>query len=536
MRPPIQTCLLAMLALLAACAQSAPPLATTTLVPPLTPTSVPAPTALRSHTTVTGRWLGGYLRASGAPMSLDVSIESVTQGTLTLEPQTKPRPLEQVQAQGDTVQFTITGAKPDGFNALHFAGQLSAGGQLIGEVDEDGTHYAVTLHALIEPSPVQADIYMGAYTFPSGRVLSILRAPHFTIGNLNGFAGSLVYTDFESGAMRGMYQISPDVFLVGGARGIGYPFAAQITFDRNGSTAVAGLIWHSLDPATGQFVGEAETGTRLTPVVEEVRYTSADGIALAGRLTLPSTPGPYPALVMLHGSERGIRNGFGQQLMGAFMASHGIALLTYDKRGVGDSGGTYAESASESNLARLAQDAVAGVNHLKGRSEIDSHHIGLIGGSQAGWIIPLAAAQSNEVAFFVILSGPVVSVGHEDLYSAYTNDGESPTQYTPEEISKQLATLPPSGFDPVPVMATLHQPGLWLWGDQDKSVPIPESVSNLTTLIAQGQADFTYVVFPEADHFLSQSSTGLLAEYPYSPGYPEDYYSTLAHWLQQHLK
>ena len=79
-----------------------------------------------------------------------------------------------------------------------------------------------------------------------------------------------------------------------------------------------------------------------------------------------------------------MRNDFGRQQMSAFMASQGLAVLTYDKRGVGDSGGVYQEYASESNLSLLAQDALAGVNYLKGRPEIDSRRIGLIGASQAG--------------------------------------------------------------------------------------------------------------------------------------------------------
>jgi alpha/beta superfamily hydrolase len=88
--------------------------------------------------------------------------------------------------------------------------------------------------------------------------------------------------------------------------------------------------------------------------------------------------------MMLHGSEPGTKDNFGNQQMSAFMASQGIAILTYDKRGAGESEGTYVESASAGNLGLTAQDAIAGVQYLKSRPEINSGQIGLPGFSQAG--------------------------------------------------------------------------------------------------------------------------------------------------------
>jgi uncharacterized protein len=432
------------------------------------------------------------------------------------------------------LKFALTGQPSDTFKRLRFEGQWLAGGPIIGQIDEDGRKYEITLQASSETaSPEQ---YLGVYTFPSGRAVGLLAAPSFTIQNRNLFPGAMVFSDFETGAIRGVYPTTADTFLIGGARGVGYPFAAQITFDRNGSTAVAGLIWRELDPLTGQLIGQAETGTRLEARVETVHYASTDGTPLVGQLTLPDTPGPHPALIMLHGSEPGRRNGFGQQLLSAFALSRGLATLTYDKRGVGDSGGTYRESADGANLKLLAQDAAAGVEYLAGRPDISVAQIGLIGGSQAGWVIPLAAAESAHVAFFVIRSGPLVSVGHETLYSSYANDGESLPRLTAEEISKQLARFPPSGFDPRPVLKTLPQAGLWLWGDQDKSVPVPESLRNLEVLIAAAQTNCSYHLFPGADHNLQRSTQGLLAELPSSTGFPEDYYSILTQWLLKQLQ
>jgi pimeloyl-ACP methyl ester carboxylesterase len=86
------------------------------------------------------------------------------------------------------------------------------------------------------------------------------------------------------------------------------------------------------------------------------------------------------------------------------------------------------------------------------------------------------------------------------------------------------------------VIANLDQPGLWIWGDQDKSLPFFESESNLKEIIAQGKSKFTYFVLPNADHNLQQTTQGLFNEIPYSPGYHQDYYKTIDQWLGEHVK
>ena len=173
------------------------------------------------------------------------------------------------------------------------------------------------------------------------------------------------------------------------------------------------------------------------------------------------------------------------------------------------------------------------MEYLKSRPEIKTDQIGLTGFSQAGWVIPLAASQSKDIAYFIILSGPVTSVGHEDLFSTYTNDGESANNYSQEVIAKRLADTRHSGFDSTPIIANLDQLGLWIWGDQDKSQPAFESEGNLKEIIAQGKSNFSYVMLADADHNLQQTTQGLFNEIPYSPGYHEDFYKTIVEWLKE---
>jgi hypothetical protein len=85
----------------------------------------------------------------------------------------------------------------------------------------------------------------------------------------------------------------------------------------------------------------------------------------------------------------------------------GFAVLRYDKRGVGKSTGTYSgvsTANSEQMLADLSGDMAAGVRFLQAQPDIDRSRIGLMGASQAGWIIPLAAKETN-VVFMILASG-----------------------------------------------------------------------------------------------------------------------------------
>ena len=518
--------------------QTAPPSATA--VPTAAPTQIPlgataVPTAAPTQTPHVSAltqpqsaWAGAIIYADGTAEAILVQLDT-TGGTLTIQPKTAALTLAKVERTEATLAFNVTTK-----TTLEFTGQLK-GLQIVGQVEGGNQSGSFVLWPLLTQTDTVRAEFSGTYQFTAGESLRIHLPFSFAAAGLDFFWSGLTLTHFGTGAVRGLYPIAQDMFLVGSARVIGYPFEAQVTFTRDASGRVSGLTWQTFNPTTREL-GDIQLAQRLALPEETVPYPSADGITLTGLLTLPPTPGPHPAIVVLHGSERGERNDFFRQQLSAFMASHGIAVLTYDKRGVGDSGGIYQEAASEANLSLLAQDALAGVSYLKRRPEIDSQHIGLIGSSQSGWSVPLAAAQSGDIDFFVILSGAIVSVGIEDAYSSYTNDGESSPRYSGAEISQKLAGVQPSGFDPVPTIAKLRQPGLWLWGDQDKSIPVPESLKKLDSLIAQGQSRLAYHLFPNADHNLQQSKQGLFNEIPYSSGYPEDFFRTLAMWLKATLQ
>jgi alpha/beta superfamily hydrolase len=497
--------------------------------PQPTPTALSKPTRAQSlPIPIPSDWAGAITHTGGTTESIIVHLDE-TNRTLNIEPKVKTYKFENMQSLDSKISFKVTAE-----DEMTFSGEYD-GLQITGQIEQNGqTDSFVLLPLFSEPKELLND-FVGTYQFELGESLLINLAPEYNSSGLYFFGQGLMVTHFGTGAIRALYPVTNGTFLVGSARAIGYPFREQITFRRDANGNVSGLTWQTRNQETGEL-GESQLAARLVLKSEVIHFTSEDGTQLTGLLTLPATPAPYPAIMMLHGSQPGTKDNFGNQQMSAFMASHGIAILTYDKRGVGESEGSYVEAASEGNLNLTAQDAIAGVEYLKTRPEIKADQIGLTGFSQAGWVIPLAASRSKDIAYFIILSGPVTSVGHEDLFSTYTNDGESANNYSQEVIAKRLADMPHSGFDSTPIIADLDQLGLWIWGDRDKSQPAFESESNLKEIIAQGKSNFSYVVLANADHNLQQTTQGLFNEIPYSPGYHQDYYKTIVEWLKENIK
>ena len=243
---------------------------------------------------------------------------------------------------------------------------------------------------------------------------------------------------------------------------------------------------------------------------EEVRIKSGD-VEIAATISTPRWgSGPFPALVTVHGSGPMRRQDLSSDWRR--LVPHGIVVLTYDKRGVGESSGRFQEvrlASSEEQLHTLATDARACLEFLKKHPRVDPKRVGFFGSSQAGWIIPLATDGRTDVAFNVILAGPATTSGIETHYSALTGDGHRPVEpLSTEEIERRLQSYNgPHGFDPVPVIARTKTPSLWLLGARDLSIPSERSRQALEKLKEQG-APITVKVYPEGDHGLHDISSG----------------------------
>ncbi|HEY6253782.1 MAG TPA: alpha/beta fold hydrolase [Candidatus Angelobacter sp.] len=310
---------------------------------------------------------------------------------------------------------------------------------------------------------------------------------------------------------------------------------------------------------------------------EQVRFSSGD-VRLAGTLVLPGGPGPHAAVVLFHGSGPEERNLF----MARWFAEQGVAALTYDKRGVGESEGNFRQVP----FMKLADDGLAAVDFLRARADVDPHKIGVWGLSQGGWLGPLAASRSPEVAFVISVSGPGVSPGEQMIFyyasqlrslglsendireasalrrevwnSLRTGNGSeqaradldrsrSAAWYSqvkdqednlfgllqkPAHLKKTGSTLwfrEEMGYDPVPTLQKLVVPALFIFGADDELVPVKPSVDAINAVSNTAKKDFTVVVFPHADHTLhtvtEDDRRNLLPEY----------LQRMREWLQQRV-
>lgn len=237
-------------------------------------------------------------------------------------------------------------------------------------------------------------------------------------------------------------------------------------------------------------------------LIEEITFPS-HGIELSASLVLPTGKPISAAVVFVHGSGKQSRNLHWAKRF----ADAGIAAPVYDKRGAGKSGGEYEsnQSVSGPNITLLADDAVAALKAVRTHPKTMALPSGLTGISQAGWIVPIAAEKAADADFIVLWSGPVCKVSEEDIYSKYTRDLDG--KRVPSYIEALNARTSPyiwpdflgRDSDPSENLARLNIPGLWIFGEQDGSVPIDLSVSRLKKLIHTGKP-YEYALFSNLGH------------------------------------
>ncbi|MDZ5649396.1 serine aminopeptidase domain-containing protein [Nitrospirillum sp. BR 11828] len=172
-----------------------------------------------------------------------------------------------------------------------------------------------------------------------------------------------------------------------------------------------GPVLFSTEPPTAAAVRATVTGYRPPQLVRDVSIPSDPGVVLAGRLRIPgfSGPGqrakpPFPVVILLSGSGPGKRGVF--PLIEDRLLAEGIATLDYDKRGVGESTGTFVDT-----LELMERDAAAAVAYLRTRPDIDGRRVAFLGLSQGAYVGPAVAARDPGIAAVVMLAGPAGEKG-----------------------------------------------------------------------------------------------------------------------------
>ena len=140
--------------------------------------------------------------------------------------------------------------------------------------------------------------------------------------------------------------------------------------------------------------------------IEAITLTSpAGGIRLNGILRLPAGPGPFPAAVLLpeRGTDASNPLSADNQLLSSladYLVNQGVAVLRLHERGQGGSEG----SSTTATVADRSVDALAALNYLRTRPQLDATHIGLIGHGEGGNVALLASAQPLAPNFVVAMA------------------------------------------------------------------------------------------------------------------------------------
>jgi dienelactone hydrolase len=411
-----------------------------------------------------------------------------------------------------------------------------------------------------QPSPL-----CGAYRFADGRLI--------TIGGSEG--DTLRFRDLQSGRSQRLYPSAASDYHSGSGWASESPINLKVHVDRDRSGIR--LSWTEKSDAP-------QSAVKL-PLPEETVTFRSGNVDLFGKLVLPEGGGPFPAVVLVHGSEKDAATLFYDEPYR--YAAHGIATLVFDKRGTGRSGGDYGQ-----DFDQLAGDVLAAVSWIRKQPRIDPQRIGLAGYSQGGWVAPLAASRSQGAVKFVLvefgLAEPPAQEERWEVRNLLRDKGFSQEDQRSadavvdaiQEIMRRhlrtgwerldaltetfadapwLAAVKKRGgltgsflkyphwllraymrrnprmtsswfYDPLPVLAHLDAPMLWMIAGEDLEAPNEITIERMQTLRREGRP-VDVVIFPNADHGIRQFEVknGQRVSTGYAPGY----FQTESDWLRR---
>lgn len=297
------------------------------------------------------------------------------------------------------------------------------------------------------------------------------------------------------------------------------------------------------------------------------------GIRLAGELWMPAGPAagsargepPRAAVLMVPGSGPSDRhNDVLFPPIREHLVANGIAVASFDKRGVGESTGDWLTA----GIVEQADDALAALDVLRSVAALQGVPIGLFGHSQGGWVVLDAAARDERVAFVITNSGPGVTPAEQERHAA--RDGMMRRGLAADEVTAamsdfdamlesmrsgvtfqtfhqgleadaprrerlrllgELAFVPDDkavwnlgrrilDHDPRPALERIRCPILALFGAEDRLLPVERSAA----VYRDAGRDVTVHIFPDADHRCQIGDPPAMA-----PGYLE----ALTKWIRR---
>ena len=326
--------------------------------------------------------------------------------------------------------------------------------------------------------------------------------------------------------------------------------------------------------------GRTSVWTKVPLKLTETKFKSHEQ-TLSGVLIEAPTPGPHPLVVMVHGSERTSPR---QSTYPYILASYGLTVFAYDKRGTGRSEGEYTQ-----NFELLADDAAAALKEARRLDAGRFIRAGFFGASQGGWIAPLAATRSSAdfvAVGFGLIASPVEEdrdqvisemrekgYGARDIedarqvaeaagrivashftsgfdqfdqlkqrYSARPWFRQIKGEYTGDMLAEGNANLRRVGralFDDLELIWDYDGPGairrvkapiLWIVAEKDREAPPELTLARLASLGHEG-AKLTVYSFPDTDHGMyefTEAADGTRAVTRVTDGY----FRLLTDWIK----
>jgi hypothetical protein len=358
------------------------------------------------------------------------------------------------------------------------------------------------------------------------------------------------------------------------------PYRYSFVDGRRGDVGTAGSPFRCIE---GQLVGGQANWTPVAVKSTEASFQS-HGSKLEATLLEPPGPGPHPLVVFVHGSERTSPLASSYPLL---LVAQGISVFAYDKRGTGRSEGEYTQ-----NFELLADDAAAAMGEAKRVAAGRFGRIGYFGGSQGGWIAPLAATRSKPdfvAVGFGLIGSPIEEdreqvlsemrekgYGQPDLNEAgkvadaaaglmrsrftkgYEQLAEVKRQYGAKpwfseikgeftggvlhESEADLRRVGAAAFDNVeliwdydskPVIAQLKIPQLWILAEADREAPSATTLAALQSIRKKGR-DLTIYSFPETDHGMVEFTQAADGSRTYTR-VTDGYFRLLGDWIKGKL-
>ena len=321
----------------------------------------------------------------------------------------------------------------------------------------------------------------------------------------------------------------------------------------------------------GEMMFENEPGRRIAFDVRDTSFES-NGVKLVGRLVMPKGSGKIPVVVLVHGSEHD--SALESYALQRMFPAQGIGAFVYDKRGTGVSGGSYTQ-----DFNVLAEDANAAMKEAKRLAGTRLGRIGYQGGSEGGWVVPLAANRVP-VDFAIVSFGLAVTILEEDqegvaldmyfhhhsaadtakalelaragervietggkegyeVFDALRQKYKSESWYKDvhgdfvffimpldqkqinDAITQEFNFYVPFRYEPMPTLRASNTAQLWVLGGDDLQSPSAETAQRIKSLIAQDK-DYTLAVYPGAEHGMTEyelNASGERVSTRFAPGY-----------------